>query len=109
MNLADAHRFRDSLSCIRLRSVAAPMCATVMFLRLFTAMSAGGQPASTEVPRALARWLEPQDWRRDTDGPILQLGPAGTFDDTHLFAPCVARLENRYFLWYSGSTVAAAE
>src|SRR5262249_50171185 len=75
----------------------------------FAAALSAGEPESTEVPRALARWLEPQEWRRDTEGPILELGPSGAFDDTHLFAPCVARLEGRYFLWYSGSTGAVAE
>lgn len=79
-------------------------------LLLVTKLAAAEPPADgPAVPQPLALWLEPQEWRRDTDGPILELGPAGAFDDTHIFAPCVARLDERYFLWYSGSTGAVAE
>lgn len=76
---------------------------------LVTTTTADEPPTRPLVPQQLARWLEPQDWRRDTDGPILELGPAGSFDDTHIFAPCVARLDERYYLWYSGSTGTVAE
>ena len=51
----------------------------------------------------IARWLEPQQGQRDTAGPIISLGPEDAFDDTHLFAPCVAFENDRYSLWYSGS------
>ena len=54
--------------------------------------------------RELKEWLQPQDWKRDTAGPILQLGEPGEFDDTHLFAPCVTKLDDLIHLWYSGST-----
>jgi predicted GH43/DUF377 family glycosyl hydrolase len=64
----------------------------------------GGQSGdSAEVPVQLRRWLQPQQWQRDTDGPVVSLGAAGEFDDTHIFAPCVARDDGRYRLWYSGS------
>jgi predicted GH43/DUF377 family glycosyl hydrolase len=55
------------------------------------------------------RWLVPQDWRRDVDGPVVSLGQGGAFDDMHLFAPCVALERGRYLLWYSGSRDAVAE
>ena len=55
------------------------------------------------VPTALLRWLGPQQWRRDTDGPVIALGEPGEFDDTHIFAPCVAHEHDRYLLWYCGS------
>ena len=45
-------------------------------------------------PPEIARWLQPQAWERDTEGPILELGEKGAFDDMHIFAPCVA-LERR--------------
>jgi predicted GH43/DUF377 family glycosyl hydrolase len=51
----------------------------------------------------LERWLGPQVWQRDVGGPILSLGAAGDFDDTHLFAPMVARDEGRFLMWYCGS------
>jgi len=51
----------------------------------------------------LQRWLAPQQWTRDTEGPVLSLGQQGSFDDQHIFAPCVGRLEGRCFLWYCGS------
>ncbi|MDG1896372.1 MAG: hypothetical protein P8J37_15830 [Fuerstiella sp.] len=65
---------------------------------------AQNQGAPQEVPQQLRKWLQPQEWNRDTDGPVLRLGHAGEFDDTHLFAPCVAVLDDVYHLWYSGST-----
>lgn len=56
-----------------------------------------------QVPPELQRWLTPQKWVRDVEGPIISLGKAGEFDDTHLFAPTVARDENKFLLWYCGS------
>jgi hypothetical protein len=65
---------------------------------------AQNQRAPQEVPQQLRKWLQPQEWNRDTDGPVLRLGHAGEFDYTHLFAPCVAVLDDVYHLWCSGST-----
>jgi len=59
--------------------------------------------ADDAVPPELQRWLVPQSWVRDTDGPIVSLGESGAFDDTHVFAPCVAHENGRFMLWYSGS------
>ncbi|MGE0759497.1 MAG: hypothetical protein AB7F89_16235 [Pirellulaceae bacterium] len=56
-----------------------------------------------EVPPELVRWLGPQQWQRDVAGPILSLGPAGQFDDTHIFAPTVAQEAGEFHLWYCGS------
>jgi hypothetical protein len=60
------------------------------------------------VPPDLRPWLEaPQPWERDTEGPIVELGEAGEFDDTHIFAPTVAWTREEkstdFRLWYSGS------
>lgn len=63
--------------------------------------------ANAEAPAKLQPWLEPQKWERDTDGPVLSLGETGQFDDTHMFAPSVIRENNKYLLWYCGSTGAA--
>lgn len=60
-------------------------------------------PLSAEVPRELEPWLGPQVWQRDLDGPVLSLGEAGDFDDTHIFAPMVAQEDGRFLLWYCGS------
>ena len=54
-------------------------------------------------------WLEGQNWRRRGEAPAVALGPEGAFDDMHIFAPCVARMGGRYFLWYSGSRGEVAE
>ncbi len=71
---------------------------------LLALLMCGAGGTAAEPPRALRPWLEtPQDWRRDTPGPIVSLGPAGAFDDTHIFAPMVARENDRYQLWYCGS------
>jgi hypothetical protein len=56
-----------------------------------------------EPPPELARWLAPQAWQKDSDGPIVSLGAPGQFDDTHIFAPAVVFEENRYSMWYCGS------
>ena len=58
---------------------------------------------AAEPPGELLRWLKPQDWQRDVDGPILSLGAAGEFDDRHIFAPAVIEENGRFQLWYSGS------
>jgi predicted GH43/DUF377 family glycosyl hydrolase len=60
-------------------------------------------PAAGQAPPELARWLQPQSWQRDADGPIISLGEDGEFDDRHIFAPAVACEDSRYWLWYSGS------
>ncbi|MCZ6679738.1 MAG: hypothetical protein O7E52_21110 [Candidatus Poribacteria bacterium] len=52
---------------------------------------------------AMKKWLAPQHWKRDSDGPCVSLGAAGAFDDMHIFAPCVAFENGRYFMWYCGS------
>ena len=52
---------------------------------------------------AVARWRGPQDWRRDGTEPALSLGAKGTFDDMHIFAPCVAQENGEYRMWYAGS------
>lgn len=61
-----------------------------------------------QLPAELQRWMVPQSWTRDTDGPIVELGTPGSFDDTHIFAPCVAEEHGRFSLWYCGSTGSVA-
>jgi hypothetical protein len=58
---------------------------------------------SEEPPAEVRPWLGPQEWTRDADGPVLSLGADGAFDDTHIFAPTVARDGGRYRMWYCGS------
>ena len=65
--------------------------------------------AQEEPPSRLRKWLKPQVWFRDTGGPVLSLGSAGSFDDTHIFAPCVAFENERYRMWYCGSRGTVAE
>jgi hypothetical protein len=48
-------------------------------------------------------WLNPQKWQRDSGSLWLSLGTSGTFDDTHVFAPCVSYENGRYDMWYCGS------
>jgi len=60
------------------------------------------------IPEKIQGWLQPQNWQRDTVGPVLQLGNIGDFDDTHMFGPCVARLDDAWYLWYSGSSHSVA-
>ncbi len=62
-----------------------------------------GGVAAAEAPPQVARWFVPQDWLRDTEGPVISLGETGQFDDMHIFAPAVAEENGRFSLWYSGS------
>ena len=54
-------------------------------------------------PAELQRWLQPQEWVRDSEQPVVSLGKPGEFDDTHIFAPCVQRDGDLFRLWYCGS------
>ena len=62
-----------------------------------------------EAPRELHQWFAPQQWQRDTDGPILSLGEPGRFDDTHIFAPAAAHEKDRFLFWYCGSRGSVAD
>lgn len=44
-----------------------------------------------------------QEWVRDGDDPCVALGPAGAFDDMHLFAPAARVEDGKTFLYYCGS------
>lgn len=65
--------------------------------------SAGENARNGVASKALSRWLVPQRWKRDTPGAVLRLGKRGAFDDRHIFAPCVARENKSYRMWYCGS------
>ncbi len=71
---------------------------TTAFILLFFAGRVSGQQPPELVP-----WLTDQIWHRDVDGPVLSLGSPGEFDDTHIFAPTVARENGKYLMWYCGS------
>lgn len=64
---------------------------------------ASNTASADDVSQELREWLGPQEWRRDTDDPIVSLGEVGQFDDTHIFAPAVIRDGTRFQLWYCGS------
>lgn len=85
----------------------ATVLTTVSLLCVWSESTARAQ--LPPVPRELARWLQPQQWERDTEGPILSLGEMGRFDDKHVFAPCVAHEEGMFRMWYSGARGAVAE
>lgn len=73
-------------------------------LSLLFLLAASWQPLwAEEIPPQLTRWLQPHSWERDLAAPIVSLGPAGAFDDQHIFAPAIAFEHHRYSLWYSGS------
>ncbi len=79
--------------------------AAVVCLLLLGWQKAAAQP----TPAALERWLAPQEWVRDVDGPVVSLGKRGEFDDTHLLAPMVMRDAGKFLLWYCGSRGSVAE
>lgn len=82
------------------RSLTVPLLSAGIVV---AAMTARPCAAEDRVPPALKRWFAPQDWQRDTDGPVISLGRKGDFDEKHLFAPCVIREKSGYRLWYCGS------
>ena len=57
----------------------------------------------------LGAWLGPQRWKRDSEGPCLSLGLPGSFDDMHIFAPCVTFERGGYLMWYCGSQGVVAD
>jgi predicted GH43/DUF377 family glycosyl hydrolase len=63
----------------------------------------GAARAADPTDAEIRRWLAPQDWRRDTDGPVLSLGAAGSFDSEHIHAPAVVLENGKYRMWYVGS------
>lgn len=84
--------------------VLSPAMSLILGMTLILGMSLG--PAilqAQQVDAELERWLAPQAWIRDVDQPVVSLGAAGQFDDQHLFAPCVARFDDKFSLWYCGS------
>src|SRR5262245_65548758 len=58
---------------------------------------------AAEEDAKLARWLKAQEWKRDSDQPVLSLGEKGSFDDQHIFAPHVIHFNGEYWMYYSGS------
>ena len=50
-----------------------------------------------------------QSWSRDNEVPCLSLGPSGSFDDMHMFAPCVAYENGIFSMWYCGARGAVKE
>ena len=76
-----------------------------MFLTALVLLGSAGRLQAGDPPAAVRKWFAPQDWVKDTDGPIVSLGKTGDFDDTHIFAPAVNRDESgRFLMWYSGSS-----
>ena len=86
---------------MRRRRKAAPQGGPVAVLATLCALASTS--ALAEQPLA-ERWFGPREWVRDSTGPIVSLGEPGDFDDTHIFAPCVAFEDGEYRLWYSGSS-----
>ena len=75
-----------------------------MVSALFCALLTSGIAVVDDAPPdCIEKWLTPQSWQRDVEGPVVELGTSGEFDDTHIFAPCAARIDGRFFLWYCGS------
>jgi len=90
--------FSAAVLCHANPDATARLLAITLFAAAGICSSANGQ-----VPPELSRWMQPQVWQRDAEGPIVSLGKEGEFDDRHIFAPVVALEDGRYWLWYCGS------
>jgi len=77
-------------------------CCCLLLSILGTALPLDDAVAE-EIPPLLRKWLQPQQWQRKGTEPALSLASDGAFDSEHIFAPCVARVDGRYHLWYCGS------
>ena len=64
----------------------------------------GDAGAAGTGAQTIDQWMTPQAWVRASSEPVLSLGPPGTWDDTHIFAPCVVLDKGRYLMWYSAGT-----
>lgn len=85
------------MQCSKLAIVHKTRAVSIAILLVLSSSAVGATPPE------LLPWLAPQQWRRDVDGPVLSLGKPGEFDDTHIFAPTVARENGKYLMWYCGS------
>jgi len=79
------------------------MHATLRLKMICALCSLASTVCAAEPPAELARWLGPQAWTKDTDGPIVSLGKPAAFDEFHIFAPAVAEEDGRFQMWYCGS------
>ena len=93
---------------MRRRRVTLTMAVMSLMVSTRSPTDARAQGAG-RLASVVRRWMQPQEWQRDTDGPIVSLGAKGAWDDTHLFAPCVAHEGGEYRLWYCGSTGTVAK
>ncbi|MFA8344254.1 MAG: hypothetical protein ACEPO8_14875, partial [Rhodothermaceae bacterium] len=41
-------------------------------------------------------------WTKHTGGAVMNIGADGTWDDVHIFYPCVIYDQNTFKMWYSG-------
>lgn len=92
------------------RALAGALVGLLVAACWIAPLTAQEEPSTApDIPPSVQRWHGPQNWQRDVSGPVLSLGETGQFDDMHLFAPCVARFDGRYRLWYSGSRGAVGQ
>jgi predicted GH43/DUF377 family glycosyl hydrolase len=41
-------------------------------------------------------------WTKDINNPVLDIGPAGSWDENSVHAPCVMVIDNTFNMWYTG-------
>jgi len=83
--------------------------AVAFFVAIVGVLFGATRSTALRADEALLGRYAAQSWTRDVEGPVLSLGEAGAFDDTHVLSPCVAVVEGRYLLWYAGSQGAVAD
>ncbi len=82
----------SSIMKMRLRSFASLLTRSVFGLLVLFAMLV----SSTTM-------VFPQtEWDRHPDNPVLDLGPAGSWDDERVAASGVILDDTKYHMWYSG-------
>lgn len=81
-----------------------PRVQLTILLGSIFAFSLAASELQADVSEKVSKWLGPQQWVRDTEGPVLSLGEKGDFDDTHIFCAMVAKEGGKYWMWYCGSS-----
>ena len=49
----------------------------------------------------------PYSYTKFGDNPVLTKGASGEFDDQHVYSPSLLQVENKFYMWYTGTKVGA--
>ncbi len=53
----------------------------------------------------LATGSNGKNWNKNTKNPLLELGASDSWEGTHIYNPCVVKVEDKLYMWYAGARV----